>query len=385
LEFLVGNSLGGFDTLACFGGLSFDLETSGETVQKNLTRDYQVRDGQSYKINVEGQQSITANTGWLNREQMQYLQEVLLSKDIYLVDDKTIVPVILNSKKLTYKNDDDRMKGYKLEFSRSNTERNYSNLKEFTPAVRYGNAFRSVLVAKNDCGSGSHGSTEVIRVQANTYYSTISQAEADQKAIDWLDENKQRLANEQGTCESAWQGQSTYRCQGSHDLIMEDGEPVEHGGNALNTGLVEQLYLNTDTEATEWRIGPDDGQAVDGTCPLPFIADFKQSILTTNADFAYIDWIYQLDPVPADLASVNFACQVNVNGVISNVDNRTSPQHFTLASDGTFKIRISNSIVYSFQRKVADYPVSVLLTAMSPDYIVVGVGQSDIQTVPHKL
>lgn len=395
LEFLVGNSLGGFDTLSCLGGHQFEIETNGEVVQKNLTREYQVQEGQSYKIGVEGQKTITANTGWLTRAQMDYMQEVLLSEEIYLVDDHVLIPVILTSKKLNYKNDDDRLKGYKLDFVRTQVERNYSQLKEFTPAVRYGNVYMSELVTKNNCAPGTFGSIEIIRVEKDTFFSTVSQADANAKAQTWLNENKQALANAQGTCQSEWIGQATYRCQGSNILIIENNQIVnpDTRSSPLNTGSVEQLFINQTTQAQEWRLTTN--PVVPGTCPLPILADFKQTIITTDADWAYIQWVYQLDPVPAagTQMQVNFAGQItnpNNNGGVANVDNRNSGNNFfPVAPDGTFRIQIASSLVYSFQRKSVAYQMKFKLTAVTAvNYpagaIAVGVSDSNLVTIPQK-
>ena len=53
---------------------------------------------------------------------------------------------------------------------------------------------------KNDCGAGYVGSKINYVVSANTYTSTISQADADAKAIAYVDANKQRNANDHGYC-----------------------------------------------------------------------------------------------------------------------------------------------------------------------------------------
>jgi len=393
LEFLVGNSLGGFDTVSCLGGHQFDLEASGEVVSRNLTRDYQVRDGQSYKIGVEGLRTITANTGWLSREQMEYMQEVLLSEEIYLVDEHFLVPVLLTSKKLTYKNDDDRLKGYKLDFVRTQAERNYSQLKAFTPPMRYGNVYMSELVTKNNCATGTTGSIEIIRVEKDTFFSTVSQADANVRAQTWLNANKQRLANEQGTCQSEWVAQITYRCQGSNNVLVQDNQVVSPtpGASPLNTGRIEQLFINQTTQAREWRLV--NNPTVPGTCPMPIMADFKQTVITTDADYAYIEWVYQLDPVPnpAVQMQVNFAGQItnpNNNGV-ANVDNRTSPQSFPVAADGTFRIQIASGLKYFFQRKNVNYQMKFKLTAVTAlNYpagtIAVGVSDSNQVTIPQK-
>lgn len=77
---------------------------------------------------------------------------------------------------------------------------NYSaDLSVPTPTTYYSVA-KSGLFIKNSCGAGYDGSAVTYQVQAGKYASTISQADADQKAQDDLDTNGQNYANQNGTC-----------------------------------------------------------------------------------------------------------------------------------------------------------------------------------------
>jgi hypothetical protein len=53
---------------------------------------------------------------------------------------------------------------------------------------------------KNDCPRGYKGSYVTYSVAAGTYSSTISQADADSKAQNDLNSNKQAYANNNGDC-----------------------------------------------------------------------------------------------------------------------------------------------------------------------------------------
>ena len=64
----------------------------------------------------------------------------------------------------------------------------------------YYNSQKSVSTPKNDCGSGYIGSTVTYIVEANKYSSTISQDDADNKALVDLEDHKQTYANTNGTC-----------------------------------------------------------------------------------------------------------------------------------------------------------------------------------------
>lgn len=62
------------------------------------------------------------------------------------------------------------------------------------------NVVTSANFTRNNCGSGSTGSTVTYTVAAGTYSSTISQADADQKATNDVNTNGQNYANANGTC-----------------------------------------------------------------------------------------------------------------------------------------------------------------------------------------
>jgi hypothetical protein len=64
----------------------------------------------------------------------------------------------------------------------------------------FANEYQTVTFTKNDCGSGYDGGTVTLSVQPGTYTSLISQADANQKAIDYLNSYGQSYANQTGTC-----------------------------------------------------------------------------------------------------------------------------------------------------------------------------------------
>ncbi len=62
------------------------------------------------------------------------------------------------------------------------------------------NAAKSGTFTRNNCGSGSTGSTVTYTVYAGAYNSTVSQADADQKAQNDVNANGQSYANTYGSC-----------------------------------------------------------------------------------------------------------------------------------------------------------------------------------------
>ncbi|QES88761.1 DUF5977 domain-containing protein [Rhizosphaericola mali] len=64
----------------------------------------------------------------------------------------------------------------------------------------YGNTAQSQIFTKNNCASGLQGSQVTYTVSANSYYSSISQSDANQKATANINANGQTYANNVGTC-----------------------------------------------------------------------------------------------------------------------------------------------------------------------------------------
>ncbi|MCX6239840.1 MAG: DUF5977 domain-containing protein [Bacteroidia bacterium] len=68
------------------------------------------------------------------------------------------------------------------------------------PPILYYNTATSATATKNSCGTGYTGSVVTYTVSANKYSSTVSQTDADNKALTDLNNNKQAYANANGTC-----------------------------------------------------------------------------------------------------------------------------------------------------------------------------------------
>lgn len=66
--------------------------------------------------------------------------------------------------------------------------------------VRYYNTIQSQSFVRNNCGGGFGGTIVAYTVVANTYWSTLSQIDADQKALDDIAMNGQAYANSHGSC-----------------------------------------------------------------------------------------------------------------------------------------------------------------------------------------
>ena len=85
----------------------------------------------------------------------------------------------------------------------NNNKQAYANANGTCSAIAatvYYNTQVSGTAAKNSCGTGYTGSTVTYTVSANKYSSSVSQSDADTKALADLTTNKQAYANTNGTC-----------------------------------------------------------------------------------------------------------------------------------------------------------------------------------------
>ncbi|GAB3892447.1 hypothetical protein GCM10028803_05280 [Larkinella knui] len=129
IRFLVfGNSLGGFDTLCLTGqgqeGLKLNRSISDRYAGWEFLPSYSER-----VINaVTGIRELSVATGWLSAEGLRYLEELQLSKEVYLVADRAMIPLVPGDEKLVPKIDDEELIGRTLVFEFGNASRNYSQL-----------------------------------------------------------------------------------------------------------------------------------------------------------------------------------------------------------------------------------------------------------------
>lgn len=77
---------------------------------------------------------------------------------------------------------------------------NYSGQQVNCDGIVYGNVLKQQTFTRNNCGSGYIGGSAIYTVNAGTYKSVISQADADQQAQNDINTNGQNYANANGTC-----------------------------------------------------------------------------------------------------------------------------------------------------------------------------------------
>ncbi|RAJ92207.1 hypothetical protein LX87_05175 [Larkinella arboricola] len=125
------NSLGGFDTL-CLTGQAEESVSFSRTISERYNG-WEFLPSYSERVihSATGVRQLVVNTGWLSPEALRYLEDLQLSKELYFVTDRALLPLLPLDDKLTGRIDDEEMIGRQLVFQYSNAQHNYSEL----PAV----------------------------------------------------------------------------------------------------------------------------------------------------------------------------------------------------------------------------------------------------------
>ncbi len=77
------------ETLRCVGELTKDLEVSRETSQKILTSVYQPTDKEVFQHNQQWSNPLTYRSGYLRKQEVEALQELLIFNEVYEIVDDT--------------------------------------------------------------------------------------------------------------------------------------------------------------------------------------------------------------------------------------------------------------------------------------------------------
>ena len=123
--------------------------------------------------------------------------------------------------------------------------------------IRWWNTKQQKEFTKNDCDSDTQkGSTVTMVVDAHTFSSDVSQQDADQKAIDYLNANGQNYANENGHCsEIKW-----YNTEQRGSATKDDCD-VDERGTEVEYVVPAGKYTSTISQADADQKAKDDVEA----------------------------------------------------------------------------------------------------------------------------
>ncbi|WP_211325344.1 DUF5977 domain-containing protein [Larkinella arboricola] len=148
VRFIVfANSLGGFDTLYLTGQGEESLNVVRSISERYPDYNYLPSYAETVINATAGERQLTVSTGWLSKAQREYLQELLLSKEIYYVSERAFLPLVPSFDSVRPVVDDEDLIGRTLTFRFTNPKRNFSKLPILTGVIPRATAWRPKAVA----------------------------------------------------------------------------------------------------------------------------------------------------------------------------------------------------------------------------------------------
>lgn len=125
-QFLFLNSLGGYDTLRITGDVEDSIELERSTISKVLGADFTEKDHQVAQGSVSEVKTYKANTGWITREQVAWIRDFFLSKQVFQIVVGKLVPVVVNTTQATQRRDREDLFAIDFEYRRAFSSEFYS-------------------------------------------------------------------------------------------------------------------------------------------------------------------------------------------------------------------------------------------------------------------
>ncbi|GAB3767845.1 hypothetical protein GCM10028818_01330 [Spirosoma horti] len=131
LYLLFANSLGGYDTLRCTGQSSKRITVKGTDVQRALNPTYLPSSAELFRKNRTGERYLTVATGLKDGDQLDYLSDLVLSEDVFVVTQEGFVALTLPTSgdtTLELRQDDEDLAGRLMTFQYGKNEIGFSSL-----------------------------------------------------------------------------------------------------------------------------------------------------------------------------------------------------------------------------------------------------------------
>lgn len=141
------NSLGGWDTLRLTGQAQRTLKVSQTTAEIERPANAGVDFSELKIVSIQGEYDFTISTGYFKRDAtsyLKYLDELLLSEEVYLITDKGHRPLQLTTNALTDQADNQDLIARTFGFRILDTVENFSNLPAATPIEPRATVWRGV-------------------------------------------------------------------------------------------------------------------------------------------------------------------------------------------------------------------------------------------------
>lgn len=118
------NRFGVHQELYFFAKKTDSFNTTGQKYSSNIVQNngtYSTSAHQFVDFNKNGKISYNLSTGYIGQEANPYIQELMLSEQVWLVIDSNVVPVNINTQSVQYKTSlNDKLVAYTMDFEQSN-------------------------------------------------------------------------------------------------------------------------------------------------------------------------------------------------------------------------------------------------------------------------
>ena len=125
---LFENSLGGIDTLTFTGELQNKVKTTTQIGERQLESTYLPSSAELFVSGKTAVREMTISTGWVDEMGTDYLQELMLSENVFFVTQDGFIPVILRDEEFQNHIDNEQLPGRQFIFELAKKERSYSAL-----------------------------------------------------------------------------------------------------------------------------------------------------------------------------------------------------------------------------------------------------------------
>jgi hypothetical protein len=142
--FLFKNSLDIYETLRTTGVHEKENEFEHSLYEQGIT----VGDLSWYEESNLGsfmEETFKANSGWITREELDWTNDFIMSTDRYIIEDYQLFRILVTSKKVFQRKDDEYLYSIEFEFKKS-AQAAYSNMSSFIPII----SEEAVLVLSED-------------------------------------------------------------------------------------------------------------------------------------------------------------------------------------------------------------------------------------------
>lgn len=115
------NKYGAFENLFLFKKSIENLQVTSDNFKRNIisntTSTYNTFEGQRERYNVNGQTTLTLNTGFIDEEINKTIEELFLSENVFIRFENKTLPIIPKTQNLTFKTSlNDRLINYTIDF-----------------------------------------------------------------------------------------------------------------------------------------------------------------------------------------------------------------------------------------------------------------------------